>query len=211
MQLLRLISEKQELATGPILPKGGWNVGQLAHDGIILSCDGFILKLDADNSEKFYGLIENGEDGEIKDQFNKSVFVEIGEDEIVLTRSGDKAYPNGVILDRETLKKLGIEPDFDDEGSESGSKISEGVKRAYKRVGKKIKRGWRVTSGFRKGRVVSNPKTAFKPRAKAKTRMKLRVAAKRKKIVRLLKSRITRRKSVSKRLRMMNKRLSGRR
>lgn len=83
--------------------------------------------------------------------------------------------------------------------------IEEGVKMAYRRVGKKIKRGFRVTSGFRKGRVVSSVAGASKPRAKASTRLKLKLAARKKKIVRILKSKRTRKKSLSKRLVRMNK------
>jgi hypothetical protein len=100
-----------------------------------------------------------------------------------------------------------IDPEAEEDAAEE--ELEEGVKRAFRRVGKKIKRGFRVTSGWRKGRVVSSMKGAYKPRAKAKTRLKLRIAAKKKRVVRILKGRITRRKPLSKRLVKMNKRISG--
>ena len=117
-----------------------------------------------------------------------------------------------MVLDLKTLKEMGIEegdPE-DDEGLEPANvtinPVKEGVKAAYRRSGKKIKRGFRFTSGYRKGRVVANIKSAFKPRAKASTRMKLSIAGRRKKFVRILKSKRTRKKSLSKRLARLNSR-----
>lgn len=225
---MRLIREVTENIPGPVTPEGGWNVGHLAHHGILISCDGFSMKLDLDQLNALFDLAEDGEDGEIYDHDDKAVFVEIGTGTIVLSREGDKIYPTGIVLDAVTLKEMGIEqrdaeqPIDDVEASseddtiesevaieaEPDAELEEGVKRAFRRSGKKIKRGFRVTSGWRKGRVISNIKNAYKPRPKARTRLKLRIAAKKKRVIRLLKGRITRKKPLSKRLVSMNKRVA---
>lgn len=229
-------TDKGAASFDPVVPEKGWNVGHLANNGMLLSCDGFSLKLDLDQLNVLFDLAEDGETGEVRDHAGKLVTVEVDDDRIILTRNDDDAYPHGVVLDLDTLKEMGIEQHTDDgaeaaeqddegggpeaevEGDEGDDTIApeddeddlqEGIKRAFRRSGKKIKRGFRVTSGFRKGRVVSSPKAAFKPRAKAKTRMKLRIAGRKKRIIRILKSRRTRRKPLSKRLVRMNKRVSG--
>ena len=223
MKLLREITSKETVSDGPVLPKGGWNVGHLAHHGVLLSAEGFLLKLDVDALNSLFDLAEDGESGEITDHSGNQVYVEVLDDSIVLSRDNDKTYPQGVILDKKTLKELGIEQHEEeeegDEPDESPSEeenediiepeteLEEGIKRAFRRQGKKIKRGFRVTSGFRKGRVVSSARAAFRPRAKAKTRMKLKLASRKKKIIRILKSKRTRRKPTSRRLVRMNKRL----
>ena len=196
---------------GPTEPDG-WSIGHLANHGMILSCDGFQLRLGIDELNQFFDIAEDGEPGEVRDQNGNIVLVEPTENSIVLTRVNDETYPSGVVLDLKTLKEMGIEegdPE-DDEGLEPANvtinPVKEGVKAAYRRSGKKIKRGFRVTSGYRKGRVVANIKSAFKPRAKASTRMKLSIAGRRKKFVRILKSKRTRKKSLSKRLARLNSR-----
>ena len=230
MSLLREINEN---IPGPATAEGGWNVGHLGNHGILLSCDGFSMKLDLDQLNALFDLAEDGEAGEVRDHQGKVVFVEPASNGIVLTRDDDETYPTGILVDLDTLKEIGIEkheaeeqpsdeaeqPDEGDEEaedddtiesdaeSEEDGELKEGVKRAFRRVGKKIKRGFRVTSGFRKGRVVSNIKNAFKPRAKARTRTKLRLAARRKRVIRVLKGKRTRKKSPSQRLVKMNKRL----
>ena len=194
---------------GPVTPDG-WSVGHLANHGVILSCDGFQLRINIDELQKFFDIAEDGEPGEIRDQNGHIVLVEPTENSIVLTRTGDQVYPSGVVLDLATLNDLGIEehkPEAEIEEPKDGDTINsveEGIKAAYRRSGGKIKKGFRVTSGYRKGRVVANAKTAYKPRAKASTRMKLSIAARRKKVVRVLKSKRTRKKSLSKRLVRMN-------
>lgn len=221
MKLLREVTAAEKPAeapsAGPVAPEGGWNVGHLANHGVLLSCDGFSMKLDLDQLNALFDLAEDGESGEVKDHAGSTVFVEVLDRGIVLSREGDKAYPRGVVVDLKTLKELGIEeheagPEEEEEEEEggdtmgAGGELKEGVKRAFRRAGKKIKRGFRVTSGFRKGRVVASIKSAFKPRAPARTRMKLKVAARRKKIVRIMKAKRTRMKPLSKRLARMNKR-----
>lgn len=192
---------------GPTTPSG-WSVGSLANHGVILSCDGFQLKMDLNELNKFWDIAESGEPGEVHDENGKVVLVEPTEDSIVLTRVNDPVYPSGVVIGLDTLKDLGIEPDDGSEEKEEGpapeDTMKEGIKAAFRRSGKKIKKGFRVTSGIRKGRVVANIKTAFKPRAKASTRMKLKIAGRKKKLIRVLKSKRTRKKSLSKRLARMN-------
>lgn len=214
---MNLLQEVTAALDQPILPNDGWNVGHLAHGGILLSCENFTIRLDLEQLNVLFDYAEDGDGGELVDHNGKVVYVEVNGDGIVLSRDDDKHYPNGVVLDLKVLKELGIEK-HEDESETSAPKLpidgridpkqlEEGVKRAYRRAGKKIKPGFRVTSGWRKGRVVSNPRNAFKPRAKASTRMKLRIASKRRKIVRVLKAARTRRRPLSKRLSSMNKRV----
>lgn len=236
MRLLREVSKKvaddaepvakpETESSGPVTPEDGWNIGHLANHGILLSCDGFSMKLDLDQLNALFDLAEDGESGEVLDHSGKPVYVEVMDDKIVLSRDNDEAYPQGVILDLDVLKELGIEkhestdqpedtqqPEEDEEAEDiddtidQDEELKEGIKRAFRRQGKKIKRGFRVTSGFRKGRVVANVKNAFKPRAKASTRMKLKIASRKKKLVRIMKAKRTRMKPLSKRLVRMNKR-----
>lgn len=216
---MSLLREVNEQLPGPAVPEGGWNVGHLANHGILLSCDGFSMKLDLDELNALFDLVEDGDAGEVRDHQGTVVYVEPVDDGLILTRDNDDVYPTGVKLDLVALKTLGIEIDDQPEADatepadgdtiedEEDGELDEGIKRAFRRSGKKLKRGFRVTSGFRKGRVVANIRNAFKPRAKARTRTKLRLAARRKKIVRVLKGKRTRRKPLSKRLVKMNKRL----
>jgi hypothetical protein len=199
---------------GPVSPDG-WSVGHLANHGVILSCDGFQLRLDLAQLNLFFDFAEDGEAGEIKDEKGTVVLVEPTNDSIVLTRTGDEVYPNGVIIDLDTLKDLGIEQheeedDPEDQGEQEPKDdtidpVDEAVHVAYRRAGKTIKRGFRVTSGYRKGRVVAKISTAYKPRVKASTRMKLSIAGRKRRVIRVLKSKRTRKKSLSKRLARMNK------
>lgn len=215
MNLLREVNDEVEGVApvetapliGPAVPDG-WSVGHLAQHGMILSCDGFQLKLDIDQLHKFFDIAEDGAPGEIKDQNSKVILVEPTDDSIVLTRTGDDVYPNGVVLDLATLKEIGVEQNEAEQEEDDiiDNTVDEAVKMAYRKSGKKLKRGFRVTSGIRKGRVVASLKTAFKPRAKASTRMKLKIAGRKKKIIRVLKSKRTRKKSLSKRLHRMNSR-----
>jgi hypothetical protein len=221
---MRLIREVTEEIPQPVVPEDGWNVGHLAHHGILLTCDGFSMKLDIDQLNILFDLAEDGASGEVRDHDDNAVYVEVSDSGIILSRDGDKSYPQGIMLDLKTLKEMGIEqhdgpednPDTDAEGDTidpdaevmaPGNEIKEGVKRAYRRTGNKLKRGFRVTSGFRKGRVVASAKSASKPRAKASTRMKLRLAGRRKKIIRILKGKRTRMRSASKRLVAANQRI----
>ena len=208
MRLLREVTEGQ-----PTAPHGGWNVGHLANLGIMLSCDDFSIRLDLDNLNRLFDYAEDDEVGEVKDHSGEIVMVSPYEDGIVLTPIDNAQFPNGLILDLGTLEEMGIEQyeenldEPDSEFDELSDDVKEGIKRAFRRSGKKIKRGFRVTSGFRKGRVVSSPAGAFKPRKKASTRMKLKIASRKKKVTRVLKGKRTRRKATSQRLVRMNKRI----
>lgn len=216
----------------PVVPDGGWDVGHLANLGMLLSAENFSMRLDDTNLGILFDIAESGSPGEIRDHAGRIIEIVPTEDSIILTPRNDPDFPNGIVLDMGTLKEMGIEQyeeddptsEFDqledndtvssDDLQHSGydalgdeDVIAEGVKRAFRRVGKKIKRGFRVTSGFRKGHVVASAAAAFKPRIKASTRSKLRLAARRHKIVRILKGKKTRRKPSSQRLARMNKAL----
>lgn len=229
---MRLIREVLEGA--PITPEGGWDVGHLANLGMLLSAENFSLRLDDTNLDILFDIAESGDPGEIRDHSGRIIEVVPTEDSIILSPRNDVDFPNGIVLDMATLKEMGIEQheeeteddptsEFDaledddtissDDLQHSGydaltdDVIAEGIKRAFRRSGRKIKRGFRVTSGFRKGRVVASARSAFKPRIKASTRAKLRLAGRKKKLIRILKGKRTRRKPSSQRLVRMNKRL----
>ena len=230
MSLLREVLEGV-----PVVPNGGWNVGHLANLGMLLSSDEFTLRLNDTNLDILFDIAESGGAGEIRDHLGRIIEVVPTQDSIILIPRNDPDFPNGIVIDMTTLKEMGIEQweeeqeddptsEFDpleDDGTINDDDldhseydhlggndvVAEGVKRAFRRSGKKIKRGFRVTSGFRKGRVVSSAKAAYKPRAKASTRLKLKLAGRKKKLIRILKGKRTRRKSSSQRLVRMNKRL----
>lgn len=219
MQLIR------EVTVGaPFAPPDGWNVGHLANLGLILSCDGFSIRLDLDNLNLLFDAAENNSRIDLKDHDGNQVSVMPADNGIILIPKDNLDFPNGLLLGIEALKEMGIEQyeEMEDEldtlGDESNQEedldqlgdedtIEEGIKRAFKRSGKKIKRGFRVTSGFRKGKVVMKASSAYKPRKPAKTRMKMKIASRRKKVIRILKGKRTRRKPLSKRLVKMNKRI----
>lgn len=204
MNLLRELIEFE-----PIVPTG-WNVGQLANFGLLLSTRGFSIRFSIDELNKFFDVVESGEIETITVN-GQQLTVEPRDDGINLIPVGNERFPNGLILDLETLKELGVESDELDEPEsefdplENQDTIDEGVKPAYRRKGRKLRRGYRVTSGFRKGRVVSKISSAFKPRAPASLRTKLRLARRRKTVMRILKGKITRRKPTSRRLSALNK------
>jgi len=224
---MRLLREVTEIKS--ITPEGGWNVGHLANLGILLSCDGFSLRLDLRNLNLLFDFAEEGEYGELRDHEGQIIEIQPNDDGIIIVPRDEPGFAAGLVLDLGTLKEMGIEqyeeetpdevdpksefdllePDdtigLDGESESQFEALDEGIKRAYRRVGKKIKRGFRVTSGFRKGRVVSSAAGAFRPRAKASTRLKLKLAARKKKVMRILKGKRTRRKSSSMRLVRMNK------
>lgn len=86
--------------------------------------------------------------------------------------------------------------------------VSEAARRAFKRVGKQIKRRYRCTTGMKKGKVVSDPKLCATRKDPKKVRLGRRVARTRKG-VRIRKSAISKRTAMSKMVRRMNQRLSG--
>lgn len=198
MRLLREVTEGE-----PATPLGGWNVGHLANLGMMLSCDGFSIRLDLDNLNKLFDFAEDDAFGEIRDHTGQIVGVSPTDKGLVLLPSENEDFPNGLIVDLGTLKEMGIEQyeeqepgsEFDelsDEGTiDSSSKfdpLEEGVKRAYRRVHKKTKRSFRVTSDFRKDR-----EQAVKPRTK-----KPKIVTPKKMIVKILKGKITKHKPSAK-------------
>ena len=200
MNLFRKINEIVVEGNSPSPHNGNdWSIGILPNKNFIISCDGFSLKLDNENFDFFLNLTKDKKSGEIRDRRKDLIFVEPTDTGVILTRQNDKVFPSGILISKKTISSFISFTDKDE-------KVNEGVKLAYRRSGKKIKRGFRVTSGIRRGRVVANIKTAHKPRAKASTRTKLRLAAKKKKVIRVMRSRITRKKSLSQRIVRMNKR-----
>jgi hypothetical protein len=173
------------------------------HDGRIIevipdTSSGIVLKV-RDDIEFPYGLLLDLE-------ALKEMGIEKYEEDDGEEGAADPENAGGTNLG-EPLSKFDDLTDDDTVPHSEFDALEEGVKVAYRRKGKKIKRGFRVTSGFRKGRVVASAKSAFKPRIKASTRSKLKIAAKKKRFIRLLKGKMTRRKPTSKRLKLMNKRI----
>ena len=199
MNLFRKINEIVEGNSPSPHNDNDWSIGILPNKNFIISCDGFSLKLDNENFDFFLNFTKDKKSGEIRDQRKDLIFVEPTDTGVILTRQNDKVFPSGILISKKTISSFISFTDKDEN-------VNEGVKLAYRRSGKKIKRGFRVTSGIRRGRVVANIKTAHKPRAKASTRTKLRLAAKKKKVIRVMRSRITRKKSLSQRIVRMNKR-----
>jgi len=170
----------------------GWNVAHLA-GGLLLSSDDFMLQLSSAQVDAFIEILNGGKEGKIRDH-NGDVIVVVPEHEhVILRRLNDKVYPNGIMLPVEAFSEF-----------EDDEKVTEGLRPAFKRVGNKIKRGYRVTTGRHKGQVVTNLATAHKPPVSGQTHAKLRAAAKRNKLIRALKSKLARKKSVSIKLRRLN-------
>ncbi len=91
---------------------------------------------------------------------------------------------------------------------EDGEILNEAARRAFKRIGKEIKRRYRCTTGPKKGRVVANPIVCATRKDPRKVRHGRKVARS-KKGVRLRKTKIMKRTAMSKLARRMNQRLSG--
>jgi hypothetical protein len=171
----------------------GWNVAEL-NGGLLLSSTDFSVQFSSSEVDKLLNILNTNQTGKLRDVSGTLVQARPEKDHVILTRVNDKYYPDGIILPVDAFSEL----------EANDAPIIEGLKPAYRRVGSKIKRGFRVTSGRHKGQVVSNPATAHKPPISGRTRAKLRAAAKRNKLIRALKSRLTRRKGASLRLRRLN-------
>lgn len=92
---------------------------------------------------------------------------------------------------------------------ENGEEIlDEGFIRQMKKVGGKIKKQYRCTTGQKKGKIVADPKACAKRKDPKKRRHGKKVA-RTKKGVRAMKSKIAKKKSISKMITRINKRLSG--
>ena len=86
--------------------------------------------------------------------------------------------------------------------------LDEAARRAFKRIGKEIRRRYRCTTGPKKGKVVANPIVCATRKDPRKVRHGRKVARS-KKGVRLRKTRLMKRTAMSKLARRMNQRLAG--
>lgn len=179
--------------TEPVRPDG-WNIAELA-GGMLFSSDDFILQLSTTEVDKFIDILNSQNGGQVRDSNGDVVDIAVpNREHVILRRVNDKTYPNGIILPVDAFSEV-------DDGDEP---VIEGIRPAFRRVGTKIKRGYRVTSGRHKGQVVVHPETANKPPLKAVTRAKLKAAAHRTRLIRALKSKLTRKKPASLKLRRLN-------
>lgn len=92
---------------------------------------------------------------------------------------------------------------------EDGNILNEAAIRQYKRRGSRIKRQYRCTSGLKKGKIVADPKSCAKRKDPKKVRHGRKVARS-KKGIRVLKSKVAKKRSISKLVSRMNKRLRRR-
>ena len=93
-----------------------------------------------------------------------------------------------------------------DELLQDDALLDESAKKAYKRMGMEIVRKYRCTSGSKKGKLVSEPHMCGMRKNPKKVRTG-RKSARRNKAVRVRKTQLAKRSSLSKILRNMNKRL----
>lgn len=91
---------------------------------------------------------------------------------------------------------------------ENDNILEEAAKRAYSRKGGKVVKKYRCTSGPKKGKIVSDPKTCVQRKDPKKKRIGKKVARE-KKGIRIRKTKIAKRTATSKQVAKMNKRLSG--
>lgn len=98
----------------------------------------------------------------------------------------------------------------DEEGNvlNEGEDLSEAAIRQFKRFGTVIKRQYRCTSGPKKGKIVASPQACGQRKDPQKVRQGRKIA-RTKKGVRIMKTRISKRKQLSKVVTKMNRRLSG--
>lgn len=91
---------------------------------------------------------------------------------------------------------------------ENGDVLEEAARRAVKRVGGEVKKKYRCTSGPKKGKIVSDPKTCVTRADPKKKRQGKKVMRQKKGIIQR-KSRMTKRTAKSRLVRKINQRLSG--
>jgi hypothetical protein len=112
----------------------GWNVAELA-GGLLLSAEGFILQLSTAQVDRFVEILNSGQPGSVRDSNGDVVQISIPErSHVILIRANDQTYPNGIILPVDVFSSA-----EDDEAP-----VIEGMRPAFRRVGIKIKRGFRV-------------------------------------------------------------------
>lgn len=86
--------------------------------------------------------------------------------------------------------------------------LTEGIKRQYKKINGKIEKRFRCTSGNKQGKLVATPATCFKKKDRAKVRRGKKIMRLKKRVI-SRKTKVSKRKSISKIITRMNKRLSG--
>ena len=91
---------------------------------------------------------------------------------------------------------------------EDGNVIEEGFVRQLKKVGGKVKKQYRCSSGPKKGRIVAEPSACAKRKDPKKKRLGKKIARMKKGIIKT-KSKRTKRLQSSKRITRINKRLAG--
>jgi len=91
---------------------------------------------------------------------------------------------------------------------EDGNILTEAALRQFKRVGTQIKRQYRCTAGPKKGKIVASPQACATRKDPRKVRHGRKVS-RMKKGIRIRKTRITKKKAISKMVVRMNQRLSG--
>ena len=75
----------------------GWNVGHMA-GGLLLSAEGFTVQFTKSEVDKLIAIMNTDSDGKLRDNTGTVVTVHQEKDHIILTRVGDKDYPDGIIL-----------------------------------------------------------------------------------------------------------------
>lgn len=94
--------------------------------------------------------------------------------------------------------------------NEDDKVLNEAARRAYKRVGGEIRKMYRCTTGAKKGKLVSDPKICVQRKDPKKKRQGKKVMREKKGIIQR-KSKQRKRQAISKLVRRMNARLSGKR
>ena len=92
---------------------------------------------------------------------------------------------------------------------ENDNVLEEAAKRAFARSGGKVVRKYRCTSGPKKGKIVSDPKTCMTRKDPKKKRLGKKIARE-KKGVRIRKTKLAKHQVTSKLITKMNRRLSNR-
>ncbi len=86
--------------------------------------------------------------------------------------------------------------------------LNEGVIRQYKKINGKVEKRFRCSGGQKKGKLVSKPSLCFKKKDRDKVRRGKKLMRTKKKLI-SRKTKVAKRKSISKLIKRMNKRLSG--
>jgi hypothetical protein len=118
----------------------GWNVAELA-GGLLLSTDDFMVQFNPAQVDNFLHILNSGRDGEVQD--SKGDLIKISSpsrDHVVLTRAGDKTYPNGIILPVDVFSEV----------DDKKTPVIEDKRPVFRREGSKIKRAFQTTGTSKK-------------------------------------------------------------